>query len=59
VSAGLCKQQDDFAREPILAPIKTHLTPELANPIFHNACAEGPLGSSTHRNCPDLIKYMV
>src|SRR5258708_2536528 len=37
---GLCKRQDDFAREPLVAPIKTHLTPELANHIFHNACAE-------------------
>jgi len=37
---GLCKRQDDFAREPLVAPIKTHLTPELGNHIFYNACAE-------------------
>ena len=38
---GLCKRQDDFAREPSVAPIKTHLTPELArNYVFHNARAE-------------------
>jgi hypothetical protein len=26
----LCNQQGDFARQPVVAPIKTHLTPELA-----------------------------
>jgi len=37
---GLYERQDDFARKPFVAPIKTHFTPELANHIFHNACAE-------------------
>ena len=35
-----CKRQVDFAREPLVAPIKTHLTPELANYVFHDARAE-------------------
>ena len=33
----LNKRQGDLAREPLVAPIKTHLTPELANHIFHYA----------------------
>ena len=37
---SLCKRQGDFAREPLVAPIKMHLTPELANHVFHYACAE-------------------
>jgi hypothetical protein len=40
-AARLCKRQVDFAREPLVAPIKTHLSPELAcNYVFHNAPAE-------------------
>src|SRR5215471_12863031 len=38
--AALCERQRDFARKPFGTPIKTHLTFELANHIFHNACAE-------------------
>jgi hypothetical protein len=39
----LDKRQDDLAREPLVAPIKMHLTPELAyNDVFHNARAEPP-----------------
>ena len=34
------KQQSDFAGEPLVAPIKMRLTPELANYIFDNARAE-------------------
>ena len=37
---GLHERQDDFAREPLVAPIKSHLTPELANYVFHDARAE-------------------
>jgi hypothetical protein len=38
--AGLRKQQSNFAGEPWRAPIKTHLTPELAsNYVFYNAGA--------------------
>src|SRR3984893_6716281 len=41
VAAGLGKPQGDFAGEPLVAPIKTHLTPELAcDYVFHNARAE-------------------
>jgi hypothetical protein len=37
----LPKLQGDFAHEPVIAPIKTHLTPELtSNYVFHNARAE-------------------
>ena len=37
----LNKRQGDLAREPLVAPIKMHLTPELAcNYVFHNARAE-------------------
>jgi hypothetical protein len=37
----LYKRQDDFARKPFVAPIKAHLTPELAcNYVFHDARAE-------------------
>jgi len=37
----LRKLQDNFTREPFLAPIKPYLTPELAcNYVFHNARAE-------------------
>jgi hypothetical protein len=36
----LCKRQGDLAREPLVAPIKMHLTLELAYHIFRNACAE-------------------
>ena len=39
-SQSLCKPQSDFAGEPLVAPIKTHVTPELANYVFHNARAE-------------------
>ena len=35
-----CKRQVDFAREPLVAPIKPRLALKLANHIFHNACAE-------------------
>lgn len=43
--ARLCKRRDNFgkrqrdpAREPLVAPIKAHLSPELAcNYVFHNA----------------------
>ena len=39
--AGLRKQQRNFAGEPLSAPIKTHLTAELASDyIFHDARAE-------------------
>jgi hypothetical protein len=35
------KRQDDFARQPLVAPIKTHLSPELAGDyVFHDAPAE-------------------
>ena len=38
---GLCHHQGDLTRQPLVAPIKTHLTPELAfNHIFHSARAE-------------------
>jgi hypothetical protein len=42
------KRQGNLAREPLIAPIKTHLTPELAsNYFFHDARTEpavrGPL----------------
>ena len=41
VAPGLCKRQGDFAREPLVAPIKTHLSLELAcDYVFHNAPAE-------------------
>jgi len=40
-AARLCRRQDDFAREPQVAPIKTHLTFELAcNYVFDSAGAE-------------------
>jgi hypothetical protein len=40
VAENLCKLQRNFAREPFVAPIKTHLTPELAsNYVFYNAGA--------------------
>jgi hypothetical protein len=38
---GLMQGQRNFAGEPLVAPIKTHLPPELAfNYVFHNARAE-------------------
>ena len=48
LAAGLCKRQGNLAREPLIAPIKTHLTSELAsNYFFHDARTEpavrGPL----------------
>jgi hypothetical protein len=39
--ARLCERQGNLAREPSVAPIKAHLTPELAcNYVLHNAPAE-------------------
>jgi hypothetical protein len=39
--SDLCKRQGDFTPEPLVAPVKTHLTLELAcNYVFHNARAE-------------------
>lgn len=37
---GLCKRQGGFACWPLVAPIKTHLTLELANHIFQDARVE-------------------
>jgi hypothetical protein len=46
----LCNQQGDFARQPVVAPIKTHLTPELAcNCVFHNARAEAAVRGAAGR----------
>jgi hypothetical protein len=41
VASGLRKQQSNFADETLIAPIKTHLTAELAaNHFFQNARAK-------------------
>jgi hypothetical protein len=41
---GLSKRQRNFAGEPLVAPIKTHLTPELSsNYFFYDARAEPPV----------------
>jgi hypothetical protein len=41
LDALLCRRQSDFAGEPLVAPIKMHLAPELAcDYVFHNARAE-------------------
>ena len=41
----LCKRQGDLAREPLVAPIKMHRTPQLAyNYLFYHARAEPPVG---------------
>ena len=36
----LDKREGNLARQPLVAPIKTYLTPELANYVFHDARAE-------------------
>ena len=50
---GLCERQGDFSREPIGAQIKAHLTLELANHIFHDACAEPAVRGRRDGRPPD------
>jgi hypothetical protein len=46
---GLSKRQRNFANEPLVAPIKTHLTPELSsNYFFYDARAEPPVCGWRH-----------
>jgi hypothetical protein len=61
----LCNRQCDLASEPLLAPVKTHLTSELASKyIFHNARAEAAARSRPEApspcgfRCPQIGRIM-
>ena len=55
--AGLRKQQSNFAGEPRRAPIKTHLTPELAsNYVFYNAGAAPAMRGGAMVGPPDSVQ---
>ena len=53
--ARLCKRQR-ISTLALVAPIKTHLTLELANHIFHNACADPRCVGGVAVGPPDSIQ---
>ena len=55
-----CKRQGDFTPEPMVTPVKTHLTLELAcNYVFHNARAEPAVRGGVTVSPPNSIQLTI